>query len=105
MNHKVTGSLDPIDLEFNSALENETYLYQKCGSCTQKSNETWTLKIRVKTKKTFVIERLQMESVGTKIFVYLKEFDRIYLGEWSMKNHLKYAQNYCFWEMTTFEEL
>ena len=41
----------PIDLEFNSALGNQTYFYQKCGSCTQKSNETWNLKIRVKTKK------------------------------------------------------
>ena len=30
----------PIDLELNSALENQTYFYQKCGSCTQKSNET-----------------------------------------------------------------
>ena len=41
----------PIDLELNSALGNQTYFYQKCGSCTQKSNETWNLKIRVKTKK------------------------------------------------------
>ena len=59
------------------------------------SEKQWNLNLenRVKTKKTFVIERLQMESVGTKIFVYLKEFDRIYLGEWSMKNRLKYAQN------------
>ena len=43
--------LVPIDLEFNSALGNQTYFYQKCGSCTQKSNETWNLKIRVKIKK------------------------------------------------------
>ena len=43
--------LVPVDLEFNSALGNQTYFYQKCGSCTQKSNETWNLKIRVKTKK------------------------------------------------------
>ena len=41
----------PIDLEWNSALGNQTYFYQKCGSCTQKSNETWNLKIRVKIKK------------------------------------------------------
>ena len=41
----------PINLEFNSALGNQTYFYQKCGSCTQKSNKTWNLKIRVKTKK------------------------------------------------------
>ena len=32
--------LVPIDLELNSALGNQTYFYQKCGSCTQKSNET-----------------------------------------------------------------
>ena len=29
-----------FNLEFNSALGNQTYFYQKCGSCTQKSNET-----------------------------------------------------------------
>ena len=38
----------PINLELNSALGNETYFYQKYGSCTQKSNETLNLKIRVK---------------------------------------------------------
>ena len=66
----------PIDLELNSALGNQTYFYQKCGSCTQKSNETWNLKIRVKIlKKTFVIEKLQMESSGTKIFVYSRPKD------------------------------
>ena len=67
--------LVPIDLELNSALGNQTYFYQKCGSCTQKSNETWNLKIRVKIKKTFVIERLQMENGGTKIFVYSRPQD------------------------------
>ena len=37
------------------------YFYQKCGSGTLKSNETWNLKNWVKIKKkTFVIERLQM---------------------------------------------
>ena len=51
----------PIDLELNFALGNQIYFYQK--KSTQKSNETWNLKIRVKIekKKTFVIERLQME--------------------------------------------
>ena len=34
-----------------------------------------------------------------------KKIDRIYLGEKSMKNHQKYAQNYCFWGKITFEEL
>ena len=34
-----------------------------------------------------------------------KESDRIYLGEQSMKNRVKYAQNYCFWGTITFEEL
>ena len=43
--------LVPISLELNSALGNRTYFYQKCGSCTQKSNETWDLKIRVKIWK------------------------------------------------------
>ena len=43
--------LVPIDLELNSAMGNQTHFYQKCGSCTQKSNETWNLKIRVKIKK------------------------------------------------------
>ena len=54
----------PTDAFFVSALKtvpleviaiffflNQTYFYQKCGSCTQKSNETWNLKIRVKIKK------------------------------------------------------
>ena len=68
--------LVPIDLELNSTLGNQTYFYQKCGSCTQKSNETWNLKIRVKIKKkTFVIEKLQMEGGGTKIFVYSRPQD------------------------------
>ena len=50
-----------IDLELNSALGNQTYFYQKCGSGTQESNETQNFKNRVKIKKeTFVIERLQM---------------------------------------------
>ena len=34
-----------------------------------------------------------------------KKFDRICLGEKSIKNNLKYAQNYCFWGAITFEEL
>ena len=42
----------PIDLELNSSLGNQTYFYQKCGCDTQKSNETWNLKIRVKIKKS-----------------------------------------------------
>ena len=33
----------PIDLKFSFALENQ--------NCTQKSNETWNLKNRVKTKQ------------------------------------------------------
>ena len=40
-----------IDLELSSALENQTYFYQKCGSDTQKSNETRNLKNRIKIKK------------------------------------------------------
>ena len=75
------------------------------GAVLRKAMKLEPWKSGSKQKKTFAIERLQMESVGTKIFVYLKEFDRIYLGEWSMKNRLKYAQNYCFWEIITFEEL
>ena len=65
-----------IDLELNSASGNQTYFYQKCGSCTQKSNKTWTLKVQFKTKKeTFVIERLQIETGGTKILVYWRPQD------------------------------
>ena len=74
--------LVPIDLELNSAMGNQTHFYQKCGSCTQKSNETWNLKIRVKIKKKKkkkrkknAIERLQMESGGTKILVYARPQD------------------------------
>ena len=40
----------PIDLELNFALGNQIYFYQKKKS-TQKSNETWNLKIRVKIEK------------------------------------------------------
>ena len=40
-----------IDLELNSALGNQTYFYQKCGSGTQKSNETRNLYNRIKIKK------------------------------------------------------
>ena len=46
----------PIDLELNSALGNQTYSYQKCGSGTQKSNETWNLKIRVKIKRKTICD-------------------------------------------------
>ena len=57
----------PIDLEFNSALGNQTYFYQKCGSCTQKSNETWNLKIRVKTKKKHLwLKGYRWKVVGPK---------------------------------------
>ena len=57
----------PIDLELNSALGNQTYFYQKCGSCTQKSNETWNLKIRVKIKKSICDQKApDAELVGTK---------------------------------------
>ena len=31
-----------------------------------------------------------------------KEFGRIYLGEQSMKNHPKYARNYCLWGYNNF---
>ena len=58
-----------IDLESNSALGNQTYLYQKCGRGTQKSNETRNLKIPVKItkkKKNFDRKAPDGEAVGPK---------------------------------------
>ena len=59
--------LVPVDLELNSALRNQIYFYQKCGSCTQKSNETWNLKIRVKIKKKHLwLKGYRWKVVGPK---------------------------------------
>ena len=59
----------PINLELNSTLGNQTYFYQKCESCTQKSNETWNLKIQVKIYKNSKHLRLKgsrLKLVGPK---------------------------------------
>ena len=50
-----------IDLELNSTLGNQTYFNQKCGSCTQKSNVTWNLKIWVEIKKKNICDRKTLE--------------------------------------------
>ena len=57
-----------IDLELNSALENHTYFYQKCGSGTHKSNEIRNLKNQVKIKKKNICDPKASdgEVVGSK---------------------------------------
>ena len=61
----------PVDLEFNSALGNQTYI-KNVGVVLRKAMklETWKSGLKKNKKKTFVTERLQMESGGTKIFVH-----------------------------------
>ena len=56
-----------IDLELNSAFGNQTYFYQKCGSGTQKSNETRNLKNQIKIEKKHLWPKgFRWEVVGPK---------------------------------------
>ena len=56
-----------IYLELNSDLGDQTYFYQNCRSYTQKSNETWNLKIRVKIKiKNLWLKGCRWKVVGSK---------------------------------------
>ena len=78
-----------IDLEFNSALGNQTYFYQKCGSCTQKSNETWNLKIRVKTKKKHLwLKGYRWKMVGPK---------SLYIQDLRTHGSSKGQSRFAFW--------
>ena len=89
----------PIDLELNSALGNQTYFYQKCGSCTQKSNETWNLKIRVKIKKKHLWSKgSRWKVVGPKS-LYIQDL-RIH---GSSIGHIRFSfWSFNFWPRSDF---
>ena len=63
----------PIDLELNFALENQTYFYKTCGSCTQKSNETWNLEIWATIEKKICERKTPDEEVVGPKSLYIQD--------------------------------
>ena len=63
----------PIDLALNFALGNQTYFHKKCGSCIQKSNETWNLKIRVTIEKNIYDQKTPGEEVVGPKSLYIQD--------------------------------
>ena len=97
-----------IDLESNSALGNHTLFYPKCGSGTQKSNETRNLKNRVKIEKKNICNQKALDggSGRTKIFAHSRSsiFMILHIHDSSVGQIRFSFWSFNFWPRSNFHQ-